>query len=226
LGFLECKGAVLPRRKIFFTPFAIFIIATLAALNSAATSVPVWDAKDWTQWTDADCQLILTKSPWVSASSWNGPNAYEKGGQSQAVAQIVSSLVIRQAAVRQAQLQMDHDHMQPDAKKQFDKDAAACLSQDTGDRIVIGLDANATNGDSNVTGEVAISKRTYPITQVSDWITSNPCPFYPVVISIPRVTGGNPAIGPADKKLEIKSPSLHNFSFDPQKMMYKGKPDF
>ena len=216
----------MPCRKIIFTPLAVCIIATLAALTSTATNIPPWDAKDWTQWTDADCELILTKSPWVSISSSNGPNSYEKGEHVQAVAQIVSSLVIRQAAVRQAQIQMDHDHMQPDAKKQFDKDAAACLNQDVSERIVIGLDANASNGDSNVTGEVFISKRSYPITQVSDWIASNPCPFYPVVISIPRVTGGNPAIGPADKKLEIKSPSLHNFSFDPQKMMYKGKPDF
>jgi hypothetical protein len=216
----------MPRRQLMFTPLAILIIAALASLTSTATNVPPWDAKDWTQWTDADCELILTKSPWVSTSSSNGPNSYEKGERVQAIAQIVSSLVIRQAAVRQAQIQMDHDHMQPDAKKQFDKEAAACLTQNIEDRIVIGLDANATNGDSNVTGEVFISKRSYPITQVSDWIASNPCPFYPVVISIPRVTGGNPAIGPADKKLEIKSTSLRNFSFDPQKLMYKGKPDF
>src|SRR5450755_381838 len=140
----------MPRRQIIFTSLAILVIASLAAITSTATNVPVWDAKDWTQWTDADCELILTKSPWVSTSNWNGPNAYEKGGQSQAVAQIVSSLVIRQAAVRQAQLQMDHDHMQPDAKKQFDKDAAACLNQNVGDRIVIGLDASAQNGDSSV----------------------------------------------------------------------------
>jgi hypothetical protein len=216
----------MPRRKTIFTPLAILMIASFTALTSTATNVPPWDAKDWTQWTDADCELILTKSPWVSTSSWNGPNAYEKGGQSQAVAQIVSSLVIRQAAVRQAQIQMDHDHMQPDAKKQFDKDAAACLNQNVGDRIVIGLDANAVNADSNVTGEVFISKRSYPISQITDWITSNPCPFYPVVISIPRITGGNPAIGPADKKLEIKSPSMRGFFFDPQRMIYKGKPDF
>jgi len=216
----------MPRRQIIFTPIAIFIIAALAALTSTATNIPPWDAKDWTQWTNEDCELILSKSPWVSANFSNGPNSYEKGERVQALAQIVSSLVIRRASVRQAQLQMDHDHMQPDAKKQFDKDADACLNQRVDDRIVIGLDANALIDDSKVTGEVAISKRTYPITQVSDWITSNPCPFYPVVISIPRVTGGNPAIVPADKKLEIKSPSLRNFSFDPQKMIYKDKPDF
>ena len=216
----------MPRRKILFTPLAIFIIASFAALTSAATTVPVWDAKDWTQWTDADCELILTKSPWVSTSSWNGPNAYEKGGQSQAVAQIVSALVIRQAAVRQAQLQMDHDHMQPDAKKQFDKDAAACLNQDVGDRIVIGLDASAQTGEGNIVGNVEISKRQYPLTQITDWVTSNPCPFYAVVVAIPRALDGKPAIGPGDKKMEFKSPSLHNFSFNPEKMIYKGKPDF
>src|SRR5579864_1779501 len=87
----------MPRRQIVFTPLAIFFIATLAALTSTATNVPPWDAKDWTQWTDADCELILTKSPWVSTSNSNGPNSYEKGERVQAVAQIVSSLVIRQA---------------------------------------------------------------------------------------------------------------------------------
>jgi hypothetical protein len=216
----------MPRRQIIFTPLTILFIAALTALTSTATNIPPWDAKDWTQWTNEDCELILSKSPWVSSNFSNGPNSYEKGERVQALAQIVSSLVIRRASVRQAQLQMDHDHMQPDAKKQFDQDAEACLNQRVDDRIVIGLDANALIDDSKVTGEVDISKRTYPITQVSDWITSNPCPFYPVIISIPRVTGGNPAIGPTDKKLEIKSPSLRNFSFDPQKMIYKGKPDF
>jgi|SRR5882724_2227781 len=216
----------MPRRKLVSTPLIILILAAVTALTSTATNAPPWETKDWTQWTDADCQLILTSSPWVATNSSNGPNSYEKGGQVKSLAQIVSSLIIRQASVRQAQLQMDHDHMQPDAKKQFDQQADACLNQNVTDRIVIGLDADAQIEDSKVSGEVAISKRTYPITPVSDWNTSNPCPFYPVVISFPRVTGGNPAIGPADKKLEIKSPSLKHFSFDLQKMIYKGKPDF
>jgi hypothetical protein len=216
----------MPCRQLIFTPLAILIIATIAVLTSTATTAPPWELKDWTQWTEQDCQLILTKSPWVSTNSSNGPNSYEKGERIEALAQIVSSLIIRQASVRQAQLQMDHDHMQPDAKKQFDQQAAACLNQNVDDRIVIGLDANAQTDDSKASGEVDISKRTYPITQVSDWNTSNPCPFYPMVISIPRATGGNPAIGPADTKLEIKSPSIRNFSFNPQKMIYKGKPDF
>jgi hypothetical protein len=216
----------MPRRKIIFTPLAILIVATLAALTSTATTVPVWDAKDWTQWTDADCELILTNSPWVSTNKSNGPNSYEKGGQSQSVAQIVSALVIRQAAVRQAQLQMDHDHMQPDAKKQFDKDAAACLNQNVSDRIVIGLDASAQTGEGNIVGNVEISKRQYPLTQITDWVSSNPCPFNPVVVTIPRMLDGKPAIGPGDKKMEFKSPSLRNFSFNPERMIYKGKPDF
>jgi len=209
-----------------FTPLAILVVATLAALASAATSAPPWELKDWTQWTNEDCELILTKSPWVSTNLSNGPGSYEKGERVQAVAQIVSSLVIRQASVRQAQLQQDRDHMDAKAKQEFDQQAAACLNQSVGDRIVIGLDANAQTGDSKVGGEVEISKRTYPLTQISDWVTSNPCPFYAVVVTIPRVVGGNPVIGPADKKLEIKSPTIRKFSFDLQKMIYKGKPDF
>jgi hypothetical protein len=209
-----------------FTPLIILIFATLAALTSSATNIPVWDAKDWTQWTNEDCDLILTTSPWVSTNSYNGPTAYEKGGQAKSVAQIVSSLVIRQAAVRQAQLQQDRDHMDAKAKQEFDALAAACLNQNVSDRIVIGMDADAQIGDGKVGGEVEISKRTYPITQINDWIATNPCPFYALVVSIPRTTGGNPAITPTDKKLEFKSPVLRKFSFDPQKMIYKGKPDF
>ncbi len=214
------------RCKILFTPLAIFAIATLAAITSTATSVPVWDAKDWTQWTNEDCELILSKSPWVSTVSTNGPGSYEKGEKVQAVAQVVSSLVIRQAAIRQAQIQVDHDHMDAKAKQQFDQQATACLNQDVGDRIVFGIDANGQTDNSKVGGEVEISKRRYPLTQVSDWIASNPCPFYAVVVSIPRAEGGNPAIGSADKKLQFKSPGFSNFSFDTQKMIYKGKPDF
>jgi hypothetical protein len=216
----------MPRRKIIFTSLAIFVVATLAALTSTATSVPVWDAKDWTQWTAEDCELILTKSPWVSTASWNGPNAYEKGGQSQSVAQVVSSLIIRQASVRQAQIQVDHDHMDAAAKKEFDQSATACLNQNVADRIVIGMDADAQSDESKLVGNVEISKRTIPLTQVTDWIAANPCPFYAAVVSIPRVMDGKPAIGAGDKKFEIKGPSLRHFSFDLQKMIYKGKLDF
>lgn len=216
----------MPRRKIIFAPLTIFIVAMFAALTSTATSVPVWDAKDWTQWTAEDCDLILTKSPWVSTASWNGPNAYEKGGQSQSVAQIVSSLIIRQASVRQAQIQVDHDHMDAKAKEEFDKSAAACLAQNVDDRIVIGMDADAQSDESKLAGNVEVSKRTIPLTQVTDWISSNPCPFYAVVVSIPRTLDGKPAIVPGDKKLEIKGPTLRHFSFDVQKMIYKGKLDF
>ena len=210
----------------YFTPLAIFIVATLAALTSTATTVPVWDAKDWTQWTADDCDLILTKSPWVSTALWNGPNAYEKGGRSQSVAQIVSSLIIRQASVRQAQIQVDHDHMDLAAKKEFDKSAAACLAQDVSDRIVIGMDADAQSDESKLAGNVEVSKRAIPLTQVADWISSNPCPFYVVVVSIPRTLDGKPSITAADKKLEIKGPSLRHFNFDVKKMMSKGKLDF
>jgi len=224
--FLSFWGTIMPRRKIFFTPLAILIVATLATLTSTATTVPVWDAKDWTQWTAEDCDLILTKSPWVSTASWNGPNAYEKGGQSQSVAQIVSSLIIRQASVRQAQIQVDHDHMDAAAKKEFDQSAAACLAQNVDDRIVIGMDANAQSDESKLAGNVEISKRTIPLTQVTDWIASNPCPFYAVVVSIPRTLDGKPSITAADKKFEIKGQTLRHFSFDVQKMMYKGKLDF
>jgi hypothetical protein len=212
--------------RLSFTPLAIFAIATFVALTSAATTAPPWDAKDWTQWTEQDCELILSNSPWVATNSSNGPGSYEKGGRLKSIAQIASSLVIRQAAVRQAQLQDDRDHMDPAAQKQFDVQAAACLNQNAGDRIIIGLDADAQTDDSKLVGNVEISKRTYPIAQVTDWVTSNPCPFYPVVISIPRVLDGKPAIDASDKKLEIKSPSLRNYSFNPQKMIYKGKPDF
>jgi len=208
------------------TLLGIAVVATFVALTSTATSITPWEARDWTQWTEQDCEQILTSSPWVSTNSTNGPATYEKGERSKAVAQIASSLVIRQASVRQAQLQQDRDHMDAKTKQQFDQQAAACLNQNVEDRIVIGLDAYSQTDDSKVTGNVEISKRTYPLTQTSDWITSNPCPFYAVVVTIPRVQSGNSVIGAADKKLEIKSPSMRKFSFDPQKMIYKGKPDF
>jgi hypothetical protein len=116
--------------------------------------------------------------------------------------------------------------MDPAAKKQFDQQAAACLDQKVDDRIVIGMDADGQIDDSKVVGNVEISRRQYPLAQVTDWIASNPCPFYAVVVSIPRELDGKPAISAADKKLEIKSPGIRHFSFDTQKMIYKGKLDF
>jgi hypothetical protein len=222
--FLSSAGRA-AKVRAFGATFGIFALAVVLAFPSKA-STESWEDKDWTQWTAEDCNLILTSSPWVATNSTNGPTTYEKGERTKSIAQIASSMVIRHAAVRQAQLEQDRDHMAPKAKQEFDQQAAACLNQDVTDRIVIGLDAYAQSDDSRAAGDLVIGKQKYPISQTADWIASNPCPFYAVVITIPRTVDGKPIIGPADKKMEIKSPSIRSFSFDPQKLIYKGKPDF
>ncbi|MFZ0819337.1 MAG: hypothetical protein WAM91_04660, partial [Candidatus Acidiferrales bacterium] len=84
-------------------------------LSVAAQS---WQQKDWKQWTAADCKELLNSSPWVSSGSSHG---------SIHRAIIISSLVIREAMLRQEELHHNYEKMSPDQQAAFDKRIAGCL---------------------------------------------------------------------------------------------------
>ena len=212
-------------------------IISLTVLLAVSVFAESWENKDWTQWSSQDLYHILEASPWavvgpeVTTSSTKSPGrAYDSTYIP--TAQMVSSLVVRQALVRQAQLLQHYDKMKPQEKQQFDQMAANCLSLKLDDRIIVrGTGLYAPGGSLP---DLVVSGRTVHPFPHPQGNAISPCPYILGDIEaqantklpaddviFPRVVDGKPVIQPDDKNFKIG-----DFTFNAQKMIYKGKLDY
>ena len=112
------------RRTILFLLAFAMCLSLSGIANTATTKELPWIAKDWTQWTLNDCGIVFGQSPWGQRTespgiSMNGPRESAVVGNG---VQLRSALPIRQALLRQQQLEEHYDKMKTDKKQVFDKD--------------------------------------------------------------------------------------------------------
>ena len=141
----------MPRHKISVS----FAILTLAALAASATDF--WLTKDWHQWSKGDCDNLLLESPWshvwryrAESSDPNIPHAMLD--QLFFSVQLRSALPIREAMVRQFQLDQKYDKMNDAARKAFDAKAEPILNRSYDDRILVHVDFSQSNGSDLLQG--------------------------------------------------------------------------
>jgi hypothetical protein len=115
----------------------------------AVASAQVWEKKPYTEWSKGDCKKVLTDSPWVGKEGTTQPiqqavseERAEAGGGASALeinyrAQLRSALPIRQAMVRQAQLDNNYDKMTDEQKKAFDDNSAKFLGTEFPDHVLL-----------------------------------------------------------------------------------------
>jgi hypothetical protein len=196
-----------------------------------------WRDIDWTKWTSQDVYQILEDSPWavvgpeVTVSSTRSPGrTYETTYVP--TAQMVSALVVRQALLRQTQLLRHYDKMASQEKQQFDQMAATCLGLKLDDRIVV-RGIGPYTADS-ILPNLTVSGMTIHPLMAPQGNAISPCPYIlgteeaqknailPVDdLVFPSVVNGKSVIQAGDKKFKVG-----DFTFNAEKMVYKGKPDF
>jgi hypothetical protein len=211
----------------------LFSLTILVATSMMAAS---WETKDWTQWSSQDCFHILKYSPWAVQGAMVTDTDFKSPGHTvdttfSPLAQIISSLVIRQAIVRQAQFDQHYDKMKPQEKQQFDQMAATCLGLKLDDRIIVRADGPRTT--LFMTPYIVVSGRKILAIQSPQRNAVSPCTFPFVNVSntnhdlvFPRVADGEPVIQAGDKKMIVYAPWGNQFQFDLGKMTYKGKLDY
>jgi hypothetical protein len=206
-------------------------LITLTALLAISVFAESWENKDWTQWTSQDCYHILDSSPSFSLGSSLSFNQTRSPGHVETVsysptAQIGSSLVIRQALERQARLDQHYDKMKPQERQQFDQQANACISENYADRIVV-LIGVASPSDLGVF-QMFVDGREIPSLPQATVGNTFPCHDAQKIFSVTfrRALAGKQFIQPADKKLELKTAAGSDFTFNLEKMIYKGKLDY
>ncbi|HLW97114.1 MAG TPA: hypothetical protein VKR82_00595 [Candidatus Acidoferrales bacterium] len=98
---------------------ALYAVAILGIAVAAAAQSPI--DQDWHQWSSDVCLKVLTDSPWVATAEVKNSKDVHR-------AVLLSSLLVRQAMLRQLQIQKKYDTMSPEKRQEFDDETSTCLT--------------------------------------------------------------------------------------------------
>jgi hypothetical protein len=122
---------------------SIMVSTVLLLCISILFAADFWEQKDYKQWSDKECVIMLTKSPWVQdqkiySTAKLGSSDSAEGQQCiQYQIQISSALPVRQAIVRQQMLAAKYDSLPAEQKEAFDKKAGEYLAADLSDKVIV-----------------------------------------------------------------------------------------
>jgi hypothetical protein len=240
----------------------ILAVLTFAVLTAGADDF--WVKKDWKQWTAADCKKLLEDSPWSHRKLIQNegninrlPSAGNQGigaqpstvdtaqnkdtGELNYIVQIRSAAPIREALIREQQIDKQYDRMSDPDKKAFDAQMDQ-LFPNNPDRIIVHVRYYANReslGADIATSWKSIPRDTVPADMML--ISSNGSRATPLTfvadttgdgfeVTFPRTGLGE---GFKSFKLQIPHPALGDFGaskvtveFRVDKMTFDGKPAF
>jgi hypothetical protein len=107
------------RRRMRNASTALYAVMILGFAIAASAQSPI--DQDWTKWSSDVCLKILTDSPWIATAQPQDPKNTRR-------AVLISSLLVRQAMLRQLQIQQKYDAMSPKKKQEFDDQTSMCLT--------------------------------------------------------------------------------------------------
>jgi hypothetical protein len=209
----------------------ILVILGLAVFSVRAEDF--WVKKDWKSWSKDDAKKMLESSPWtfkwaqaqatVSASTpaISGGASEGAGGESELEVhyyiQDRSSIPVREAYVRQLQIDNKYDKMDDAHKKSFDAQAESLLTRTFDDVILIHVEYGSSVQPFErqladywqSIREDTIPVNVFLINQKGDHIP--PIKFsspkggnYSFDLYFPRMKGGEPIIQDGDKSFSIE----------------------
>ena len=236
--------------------FSFLLILVFSSIPTAQ-SKDFWEKKEYKEWSEKECSKMLENSPWVekhevTSIDVNMADATASDGRPPYVKyqiQLYSALPIRQAIVRQAQIDNKYDDLSPEQKQQLDKQTDAILNANYEDHVVVYITYESNLPRSTITQLV-----NYWQTQNTDrlkfsvFLTGSKgerVPLSQYVVSqssqqafqfvFPRKVDGREILGPEDKDLtlEFQYPAAGRVgggtafvSFKTKKMMYNGKLEY
>jgi hypothetical protein len=242
----------------------ILVILGIAAATTWADDF--WVKKSWKEWTKSDCNKLLTDSPWAkrvmtenastvgsmaSAShdpmSTAGPSVLGAGEIDYRI-QISSAEPIRQAMIRQEQIDKNYDKMSDDDKKAFDVKMNLQMGKLQGDFIIFHVDYDGHSaslkaalsdywqswpGDA-IPPDVFLLTESGTRVPPTKFVCKRP-PDMEFDLFFPRSSNNQLVIAPGAKslKLQIKNPRIGDYNgkvlnaeFKLDKMMWNGKTEF
>lgn len=240
---------------------AVAALTLLSIGLLTASGEDFWVKKDWTQWSKEDCKRMLENSPW--AKNWsversnNGAAPPGISGAARAgsagdakeeiayTAQLWSAMPIRQALLRQEQIQKKYDKMIDEEKKAFDARVEDMLGRHYDDVIVVHVEYGSNiqpyahalaNYWQRIPSE-SVPVTLFLITERDERII--PVKFespksgtYEFFAYFPRFIGNEPVVRPGDKNLRLnfRNPQIGRLrgdlvliEFKVDKLIWQGK---
>jgi hypothetical protein len=246
--------------------YAMGILVMLSLAVLAAGADDFWVKKDWKTWTKSDCKKMLEDSPWArrilienNASNSSLPSAGQ-GQQHQGqlgnsgtgeityYVQLRSAAPVRQAVIRQAQIDAKYEKMSDAEKKAFDDKMEQQMNMIKPEVIAIHVVFDASKQDlgSSVTSfwhslpPDTVPMNFYLVTEKGTKVPPMTFSFVTGTenefdITFPRNAGADPVIATGAKSLKVQfqNPAVGDFPVKPvnaefklDKMTWDGKVAF
>lgn len=243
----------------------LFVAGVILLAAGSVAGQGFWDKKAWKSWSADDCKKISSDSPWAkrwaqsetkmaetAGKSLTTPGTLGVGDESKLeiwyIIQVRSSQPIRDAFVRQVQLQYKYDKMDEKGRASLDQQTENILKARYDDVVIIHVyyGSNvpqyerelATFWQSYPPGTVpqealltlASGKKISPLRFLSPKSGANE-----FELIFPRVVDGQPVISADDKAvgIEFHNPTIQRVpggrlyvEFKPEKMTYNGALSF
>ena len=223
-------------RHNFFA--GVLALLLLSALTAGAEDF--WIKKEWKQWSKDECTKILQDSPWsrkwaksqmgssqmpgVSGANAEGA-AGEKTPEMHYSVELQSSLPVREATVRMAQINNKYDKMTEAQKKDFDAKAESFLNRNFDE--VISFHVTYGSNLQSFERDMATYWKSIPqdappidlylITERGDRVlpakfSSPPTGSYSFDVIFPRMKNNEPVVRNGDKEfsLQFTHPAIGN----------------
>jgi len=145
--------------KNFRSRYAVKCLCVISILLFAGVVMAkdFWETKVFSQWTQKECQKLLTDSPWARdltltgsniSSGYNNPEATDSQAPNiKYMIQLRSAAPLRQAIVRQNQIENKYDSFTDEQKQSFDKNMESVLNGQSQDYIVVYISFDTNNTD-------------------------------------------------------------------------------
>jgi hypothetical protein len=243
---------------------SLAVLSLLVATCAFANGQDFWRNKPYQEWSDQECRKILRDSPWAQEFSdvrfggaWreqrereHGDEKLERGAESlpefSYIAVIRSALPVRQALVRQLQLDPTLVQRTPQEKQAMLAESAQLLSEKFTDTISIYVRYQSNVGiyDADLVrywGQQNTKKLQNQIYLIRGSDRIELIGYEPAKggqngfqLTFPRYVNGRPLLNPGDKALSLSIEFLYGaarqlwgrpiaFRFKPDKMVYQGE---
>lgn len=144
-----------PKNLRFTRSVKILCVISIFLFAGILMAKDFWETKGFAQWTDKECQKMLSDSPWakdlnLTGTMYGGGSAAATDSQVPYVkykVQLRSAVPVRQAVVRQRQIEKQYDSLSADQKQAFDQSMESFLRGSGPEFVVVYVSFETNNRD-------------------------------------------------------------------------------
>lgn len=240
---MRCWAMMKNRHRTCLAAMALTLML-LGAMSVA--SGQAWEKKPYQEWSKAEVERLLSDSPWAQQHTQRMSRGGDAGQDATITARLRSALPIRQAIVRQMQMQARYDKMSETERAAFDAKTKPILDcPPCRDTYAVALSGRSERNVSydpvygrfrdatpdQLRKYVYLENSRGERREVVDFIRPQALGADAVFVFARRDPSGKALLSPDDKKLTLRFgestiTSLFTFEFDVHKMLLNGEVAF